>query len=382
MTRYFKSNRFLLFLLIPFFKPVCIQYFPQLHFVETLFVVWKVVAAGVGIAVLFIYMWEKSRLPKLIIWIALFESAILISTMINKGYLSRAIIDGVSVVAYVIILFFASKFNAKGLVHQMKKLLLFLMLINLATMLLFPQGLQAELYINNANSLYFMVIDNGSALFLCFCTLIFYLDGEKRKWIYLACVLSAFLSESATTIFTVLLLHLFIILVNRSSMKRAMNPYLLLAIYIGIFVFILSMQRNVVLTFILENIFERSDTFTGRYLLWEQAFRLIKQAPWLGYGRTQVDYIVAWGGHYSSHNYILELLLQGGVCALSLFFVIVVSAFKKTKKNKEVKIILISFWVILLAAMMESAIHSVYIFGTIAICYYCEYFKLENEVEK
>ena len=53
---------------------------------------------------------------------------------------------------------------------------------------------------------------------------------------------------------------------------------------------------------------------------------MIQQEPLLGYGRTTNDYIEAWGGYYSSHNYVLEILLQGGVIALGFFIKIVLDA--------------------------------------------------------
>ena len=72
-------------------------------------------------------------------------------------------------------------------------------------------------------------------------------------------------------------------------------------------------------------------TFTGRNLLWQSAIELIKMSPIYGYGRSELDYIEIWYGFFSSHNFILEMLLQGGVIALFLWFCTLLSSFKKMK---------------------------------------------------
>jgi len=139
------------------------------------------------------------------------------------------------------------------------------------------------------------------------------------------------------------------------------------------------MQNNIIVAFILNYVFGRSSTFTGRYVLWEQAIRLIAQKPLFGHGRIVNDYIAAWGGYYSSHNYALEILLQGGIFALGFFVKIIIEALKKWDSRKIAKYILLVLWGMLLAAMMESAVHSVYIFGTICFCYYSSYFTEKEE---
>lgn len=384
MTKYIKSKWVLLFLLIPFFKPICFQYYEKLNVLETVFVVWKMISALISICLLMVYVLNRSKISKLMVWVFLFELSIVFSTGINHGYMMRSIIDAVSIVSYVALLYLAMKYNKKGLIHLLNKYMGILMIINLVVMVFFPGGLHADLYTNNENALYFMVTDNGSALFLIFCILIFVVDGiiaahgisTKNKLLIAGCFFSAVLSHSATAIFSVILLIVSIILIFKSNITKIVNPVVLFVIYLLCFIYLITMQDNGVSEFILVNIFSRSSNFSGRYVLWKTALQMIRLHPWIGYGRIVHDYIPAWGGYFSSHNYVLEVLLQGGLLAFALFAGLILTSIKRLflmHHSKVTNCLIFALWVIMIAALMESAVHSVYIFGVIFFCYHCKY---------
>lgn len=386
MRKYIENRWILLFLLIPFFKPVYFQYNSGSMWVENLFVVWKIVSAAVILAMLFIYMWSYSVIPKITLFIFFFEASILLSTIYHQGYMQRAVIDGISMIAYAALLFLTIKYSCREMLKALDFLLTLLMLVNLASILIFPAGMPADFYINTENSLFFMTVDNGSALFLGFCSMIIIIDGmvnkkkiSGRRWLLLGlCLLSAVLSQSVTAVITMLVIIFLGIFVLVSDLSRLQNPRVFIAIYIALIIYLFSMQENVISDFIMTNLFHRTGNFTGRYVLWEAAFNMIRIHPWLGYGRIEHDYIVAWGGYFSSHNYILEILLQGGILALLLFVFIVAVAVGRLYRMRHCRIsTCLTFFLItiLIAAMMESAVHSVYIFGVIIFCYYCR--KLE-----
>lgn len=393
MIKYIKNNYLLCFLLIPFFKPVCFQYYSALQGLETMFVVWKVLAALICLLLVVSYMWINSKLPKIIIPVLLFELIIMMSTVMNSGDLARATIDAVSIVSYTALFAMSLKYNGSGLMHLMGRILGILLIINLVSALIYPSGLPADMYTNMENPLYFMVVDNGSALFLLFSIVVFSVDGlltygrlkTGGKLLILCAVINAFLCSSATAVFTVLLICVALLFIFISDFSKHQNPVILFAIYIAVFFYLITMQDNVISEFVLEKIFGRSATFTGRYYLWESAINMIKARPWLGYGRSVQDYISAWGGYFSSHNYILETLLQGGVTALLFFIMTVVYALRKSLYTRHLKItacIVCGLMAVLIAALMEAAVHSVYIFGIISLCAGCWYLEKEREKRK
>ena len=390
MIKYIKSNYIMLFLLIPFFKPICFQYYSTLQGLENLFVGWKILSAAVCFVFVVSYMWSYSRLPKLVAFVSLFEICIVVSTLINRGDLMRALIDMVSIVSYTALLILGIKYNGSGIVHLLSRLLGVLLLINLLSVVLFPTGLPADLYTNPENPLYFMVIDNGSALFLFFSIAIFAIDGLISqgavrlggKILILCAILNGVLVKSATAIFTVALICIALLFILKSDFSKHQNPAILFLVYIGVFIYLITMQDNIVSEFILKNIFNRSANFTGRYFLWESAINMIKTQPWFGYGRSAQDYISAWGGYFSSHNYVLETLLQGGIVSLGFFILNVIFAIKKSLYTRHLKItavLVFGLVTVLIAALMEAAVHSVYIFGIISLCAGSYYLELKQE---
>lgn len=173
-----------------------------------------------------------------------------------------------------------------------------------------------------------------------------------------------------------------VILIYKSDLTKRYQPKVFFVLYVILFIYLISMQNGGLSQFVLEKIFNRSSNFSGRYILWESALKMISQHPWIGYGRTVQDYIAAWGGYYSSHNYLLELMLQGGIAAAGQFVFLIIVSIRKCsliKQNKMINCLMFALLAILIAALMESAVHSVYIFGAIILCYHCQYLEAEAE---
>ncbi|MDO5409678.1 MAG: O-antigen ligase family protein, partial [Lachnospiraceae bacterium] len=377
IEKIFQSRSVLLFLIIPFFKPVCIQYFSVLQALEQLFVNWKMISAACILSLFLIHLLKSTKIPKLILYIVLYEAGIVFSTIYNQGYLLKALIDAVSITSFSILLILAIRYNSTIFLNQLGNLLKILMLSNLISMCIFPSGLPADLYYNAENALYFMVVDNGSALFLMFSMLIFILNDLVKKGrisrigkiLVFFCLWSGVMSHSATAVLILLAFIFFLILIRK---RNTCNPWFFLLLFSICSVIMFAMQNSKILEFILVNILDRYSTFTSRYLLWNSAVQMIFQKPWLGYGRIDHDYIAAWGGYFSSHNFILEMLLQGGILAWSQFILIIIATVKRLYKGrgrKVIKALTIALFVVLTSALVESTIHSVYIWGIIVLCF-------------
>ena len=382
MEHCYKNKWILLFLMIPFFKPICFQYFSILKILEGLFLVWKVVSAAIIGLLLLNHLNRRKKIPEFIILVSVFEMSILLSTICRQGYLLRAIIDIVSIVTFVTILIWGIQFNYKDTIWGLSRILSVLVLINMLSMMIFPHGMPADLYANNAlNPLYFMTIDNGSTLFLLFAMLIFSIElytiegiVEKYQFVLIFCCLaSAFLSHSGTASLIIMVETGLLILIYKNKVFENVQWKMLSLIYGLGAVGMILVPESALIKMIMTNIFHYSSDLSGRSLLWSEAIKKIGKHVLLGYGRQVQDYISAWGGYFSSHNFWLELLLQGGLVALFLLFCVIVFSFRQLengKQTRQIKSILVTFFLIMVSVMMESAVHSVFIFGTmVLICY-------------
>ena len=381
MKTIFRNEWLVLFLLIPFFKPISFQYYSNLSLLESGYVIFKVLVAVISFIFLCLYLLQYKKIPKLYIWVFLFEGSILFSTIYKHGNTERAIIDLISMSAYVIIFDLGMKYSKNTLIKSLTILLSFLVIINFVAILIYNSGLPADLYFNNfLNPLFFMTLDNGTALFLLFyLTIVFLKDYtkkinlEKFGWFMsIISILSAILSGSSTAILAVIIYFTSIKIESVKGIRIVKNYRRWVLLYGIVFSMIMFARNSKILSFILISIFGKNASYTGRDYLWAEAYKMIEKSPYIGFGRISSDYLSVWGGYFSSHNFVLELLLQGGYVALIIFIFIVIMALVKLQSNKfskSIKVLQISLFISLVVMLMESTVHSVYLFGLIVLCF-------------
>lgn len=376
MDKIIRKEYFLYFLLIPFFKPICLQYISGFIFLDKIYNFWKIISAITIIIIFYMYVLKTMIIPKSILAILAFEVIILVSTIVNHGYLQRALIDMTTVTSISMCVYIALRRNIRSFFSSLNKILLTLMLINLFLMIIFPSGINANLYTNINNPLYFMTTDNGTGLFILTVMLVNTLYNTKysergSSIVITLCLITVFISKSSTSIVICLLYVVYYNFFYRRNYNKVFNPILLTLIYILIFIMILTGTTEIFKPFI-EVILKKSVSFTGRDILWKQAIDLIKDKFILGYGRSMIDYISIWGGRFSSHNFILELLLQGGLISLISFLNInwnVVKNLNKVKFSNITNLLTITLFLIYLGLLMEISIHHVYLYIVLMLAY-------------
>ncbi|MDY2936703.1 MAG: glycosyltransferase [Fusicatenibacter sp.] len=199
--------------------------------------------------------------------------------------------------------------------------------------------------------------------------------GQQRKirlLFLLFCPICAVLSHSGTSLVVVGFFTVVLVLLHRFG-DRIKFPWKMVCTVYGLLAAgVIIMPQNTIVRLIMTKIFHYSADLSGRALLWSGAIEKLKGHALLGYGRSVQDYIPAWGGFFSSHNFWLELLLQGGFVAVILFVVCVCICYQNSGKylqTKQGKTAAFAFLVMMISAMMESAVHSVYLFGTMTFLY-------------
>lgn len=155
--------------------------------------------------------------------------------------------------------------------------------------------------------------------------------GFTLMWILLTGMLLANVSiiESSTTSLVLILLVLYILFERIMSTLPLTKISVVLLIHIIVF-FLLVFVRELFqeeLNLIMQTVFQKDATLTGRIYIWRSAFILILQSPWIGYGiyKPQAAQLLS-GYDYMwtmAHNQILELLMRGGAVLLSQWITIV-----------------------------------------------------------
>lgn len=213
-------------------------------------------------------------------------------------------------------------------------LLLIYSCINFITIILYPDGLyETEVY---AGSNWFLGYKNVIIRTLLPCVTLNILcsihdygkPNIKDLFLMLISLYSVYLVDSSTSILIMLIFIIGIILWYYKKQKMSLNLYksFLVVTCVSIAFTMFSFQEY--LSSLIENLFEKDTTFTGRTYVW--AFTLVKllESPFIGFGWHSADewrdvlgfYEMGFDMGFSHpHNFILYILLQGGILYLALF---------------------------------------------------------------
>lgn len=379
MKNVYNNKMTIFLLLLAFFKPICLQYYRNLQLIDSLYDVYKILAAVIILSLGFFRNGLHIKIYKQYCTIFLLGIWSVIVTVACKGYVFRAIIDFVTI--YVIYIFVANgiKYNAVNVINQAWNVIFMLVILQLVSELVYPNGMPADLYSNNAsNPLFFMTLDNGTASLTILGVTLLYIRKElnvkTKKPIYLVgtilCLITALLSGSTTALICTLMMVCVPLLVRFFNKHSAFDrPMIWIAIYLILFALVVLGGSNSIVAIIMSTVTGKVG-FTGRTFLWEKAIEMIKKAPIIGYGRQTQKYISAWGGYFSSHNVLLEAMLQGGIVEVILWICCIYNSaisVKKCSNRYLAKIMLSSLFIVLISMMMEVSVFSNTLFLLLAI---------------
>lgn len=347
MSKYYNSKTFLWFIIIPLFFPYSFQYIPQTVTLYDAMQVWKLI---VLLIIIFSYL-LKMKFSRYVFFVIGYSAITFLASYQNNGLQTKV---------YTNILLAIGLTMLAELVKEEEKFRKFtniaisynyvLVLLNLIFLIAYPNGLPfATLYASNeANPMNFLGIDNGiwkSLLPLLF--FIFYKkygddkvsNTRKDNFIFYSTNVYAFiiifLTESAAGIVS----YLFFIgmMVYFTMFRKKKIPLLTCAIvYLAFLILVVVAGKSGDLIEFFTSLLGKRVSFSGRTTLWALALRMIMAKPLLGYGYTSGN-IVVWGGEYSSHNMILEILIQGGALLLVLFVIMVLYSIASTIKLEYAK---------------------------------------------
>lgn len=225
-----------------------------------------------------------------------------------------------------------------------KYALLILLLINLITMFLYPNGLYYNMG-NNSSQNWFLGYKNSFILYIYPLIVFSYLDTmifKNKKlskfdifsfFIAFVTVLKGKSSTSLVGLFVVLMSILIPRLFKNTKIFNAMNY---LYTYISMFFAIVVLRLQNIFSFLIEDILHKDLTFTGRTYIWDYALKNISNNWLFGYGDKNFSFILSTGTAVrSAHNQILQNVYNYGIISLIIFFVILFIAMIKLKKEKD-----------------------------------------------
>ena len=168
-----------------------------------------------------------------------------------------------------------------------------------------------------------------------------------------------------------------------SKIKGARLALKIFFIFVLSFNFILiymqmEIDNNYAVWFI-EDILGKDMTFTDRARVWLEAVELVIDSFWIGYGLQPSEWFDYHFNVLSAHNFILTMLLKGGVILLSLFIVILVICVRSANKNITDSITFLQFGCCSFLLMMTMESYSMmFVFYYLFLNYFSPNLYIEN----
>ena len=363
---------FFVFLITPFFGILGIKNAMS----SSIYQAWQIIS----ICFLLLMFFLKNTQIKIGWAIGLFSAyqiIILFSSVFNNG-ISPGIIA--VIIASVLIFILLQTDYYYEIISAVSIIVVLSLLINFPTMLQNRVSINAKFFIGGKNALGIFLIPG------IFLLLINSLEknGKVGKFtLFFAAfsLITVFIGSSGTGIVVAFCALLFLLLAIKFKPKKAIYLGVIFTIYA---LFLLFSDDFFLTDYWLKftDLLGKDGTLTARTTIWNIAEGLIKDSWLFGAGRgVELSYVNTWGERqtiYEAHNFILEILMEGGIVALLLFGTL----FFKAVKNLDVddakhKTVFIALCVLLINGLTESTVNGFLVMILLSIA--CRY---ANEQKK
>lgn len=335
-------------------------FFDTFDFFDTFFNVARVVSMLITIV---LYVITGHHANACVGILVAFEAFLAFSTVINdESIVPFASTYALALGVYLLIdLYSDSPGTIVGVLLFVGELMVY---SNLFAMILMPDGLYISKLLGYYHNWILGYKNQFLPFFICFTTIAFLEiknnpKSLRPKLLIGAMVISLLLANSATSLIVIIFFLVAMGLI-RTRIESFINPFVLIAIIILLFIVTVLMGSFEEFRGIIASVLNRDMTLSGRTLIWSAVFKAIAERPFLGWGVMSDEAHIALIEHAeasSSHDFYLELVLSGGVIALILFLLFIGMIYFRLEKHKDLyasKLFMISIFCLGVAYLTEA----------------------------
>ena len=352
--------------LLALYKP---GYTYEVSSIDSAFTILQLISLIVC-AIVAIKYFRKLFVPEFVLLIVI-KTSTLLFTVIMQGSLKDYVYSFVWLICEIILISYYLRFKRKLGIKTVCIALAILVYINLASIIMFPEGM----YNFGSERIYTFLGHANTTLvfsFPLFVISILLIKQKQWRWFsrlnIIVCVISTILIQSATAY---VVYAVFISLNIIFAIKKRFPKGMFFTIYIIIMLLsvgIIFFKIQNIFGFLIKNILHRELNFTNRDYYWGITINYIKNNL-LGYGYVAGTARI---GGLGSHDSLLEILFEGGALLLLLYtvwFKKISKLFDKACDSATIKILLFSLSAMMLTCITESSIsdYKWYILYVIAI---------------
>lgn len=373
----------LVILIIPLIEPQYIQ--SQVLSIHRIYIIMKYITYLIcfSIWILNIKNYKPSTTLSLVLFFYLW---IIFLTFINGEDIINAfrlILD--SLVLCFIVDYFIKDFT-KELIGAFSFVLSILVIINFITILMYPEGMYTNINtaLGNVSTNWFLGYKNPQIRVILpaiTCVLLNnYLKNVNLNlfsiFMITISIASSVLVKSGTAkvgiILFVLIISYFIFFSDFKLLTIRNVVIICLIAFCGIAIF--NVQEK--FSYFIINFLEKDITFTGRTKIWDRYISYLTNELFLGSGIIVSDKMFRLFGTSHPHNYLLYILLQGGIIGAFIIFTLYFKVSKKQRifRNSNISHILLGCIIVfLIMGIVESLTECVMLYPIITIAGNIEY---------
>lgn len=338
MNRTVLKRFFWILLAAPYFKPAVLGVLEGTGWLETIFDIWRMGAAVViGGSYLYEMIRERRRPSGVLMWLCAYLGFVGLSTALHGTNYWAAVNHVVSIATFCMLLELSLRRGPMVTMDMLFYPLTVLILANFVLECIYPEGIcSGGTYSYSYNLL---GIDNLLAPILIPYMFLTALRSTMRHgeldWVSYCMMgvstLSLLLVWSATGLMGLGVALLFLLFFYQRRWQTLFNGLTAMAAGVGLFFTVVLFRLQNLFAFLIEGVLHKGLSFTGRTEIWDAAIADILRSPALGYGLAQSGKVYRLRRHkyYHAHNVFLEILMEGGFCALLCFFMMLASAVKQ-----------------------------------------------------
>lgn len=370
MKKLMHQRWFIALVFMVLYKPAMFSQMPALHTFDTISNVFKIMVIAV-LGVWFVYFYQKVSL--FFVGIVFFEVWRVLATIYCGGNYTSLFLAIFNALAICLVVEMGLKTDPDALLDGASFTLGLFVLINFATIILFPQGMYE---FNTFTQNYFLGYRNNSIM-LFFPAIIFSIVRSLRK--YNKLTLSSFvitavsfatviLAFSATSVIGMTVFTLFLLLALINKMPNFLNIITYLAINIAYFFGVIILRLQEAFAFIIVDMLGRDLTFTGRTKIWDSALAAFAKSPVFGVGEIENQASRDLIGATHAHNYYLDLLYKSGLPGFLIFFAILIIcgvALYRNRKNGKIPFVVSGAICAFMIMLQSEAYYNIYYFFSI-----------------
>lgn len=337
MDRSTLKRLFWIVLTIPYFKPALLGVLEGTERLETAFDLWRMAAAGVVVLLYLCEMIRQRRRPSgVLLWLCGYLAFVTLSTVLHGKNYWAILNHVVTIVSFCMLLELSLRRSPMVTMDMLFYPLTVLILANFLLECVYPGGVCTGGTYNYSYN--FLGIDNLLAPLLIpymFLTALrsTMLHGDL-DWVSYCMLgvsaLSLLLVWSATGLMGLAVALVFLLFFYQRRWQTLFNGATAMLSGVGLFFAVVLYRLQDVFAFLIEGVLHKGLSFTGRTEIWDTAIDNILRSPALGYGLAQSGKVYRLRKHkyYHAHNVFLEVLMEGGFCALLCFLMMLASAVK------------------------------------------------------